>query len=74
VGVRTAAGWTLVRGDAARDTQRVTVRVRERPLEVRLDPHGAAGAPASRFYRFIVAPEGRAPHVERAPAPTLAAP
>ncbi|MGZ8456776.1 MAG: M1 family metallopeptidase [Gemmatirosa sp.] len=74
VGVRTASGWTLVRGDAAREAQRVTVRVRERPLEVRLDPHGAAGAPASRFYRFIVAPEGRAPHVERAPAPTLAAP
>jgi hypothetical protein len=74
VGVRTASGWTLVRGDAMRDAQRVSVRVTERPLEVRLDPHGAAGAPAARFYTFTVAPDGRAPAVTRTPAPTLAAP
>jgi hypothetical protein len=74
VGVRTAAGWTLVQGDPARDVQRLTVRVAERPLEVRLDPWGASGAPTARFYTFTVAPEGRAPAVTRAPAPTLAAP
>lgn len=74
VGVRTAAGWTLVRGDAARDGQRVTLRVAERPLEVRLDPHGASGAPTARHYTFTVAPQGTAPAVTRTPAPTLAAP
>ena len=49
VGVRTASGWTVVRGDPARDTQRVTIRTRDRPDMVALDPHGltedlAAGA------------------------------
>jgi hypothetical protein len=74
VGVRTASGWTLVRGDAARDRQQVALRVSERPLEVRLDPHGASGAPAARFYTFTVAPEGAAPTVTRTPAPALSAP
>jgi hypothetical protein len=41
VGVRTASGWTVVRGDAASDAQRLVIDVRERPLELRLDPFGA---------------------------------
>ncbi|GLC27935.1 M1 family metallopeptidase [Roseisolibacter agri] len=74
VGVRTESGWTLVQGDAARDSQSIELRVAERPLEVRLDPRGAAGAPTARFYTFTVAPDGPAPAVVRIPAPTLAAP
>ncbi len=44
VGVRTAAGWTVVRGDPARDRQVLHFRTRERPLAVRLDPFGATDA------------------------------
>jgi hypothetical protein len=40
VGARTATGWTIVRADAARDTQVVTLRTRERPDLVALDPLG----------------------------------
>ena len=38
VGVRTATGWTFVRGDATKDDQRVTVTTTDRPDLVRLDP------------------------------------
>jgi hypothetical protein len=47
VGVRTAAGWTVVRGDPARDRQGLLFRTRERPLELRLDPFGATDAARS---------------------------
>ncbi len=47
VGVRTAAGWTVLRGDPARDRQGLLFRTRERPLEVRLDPFGATDAARS---------------------------
>ncbi len=40
VGVRTATGWTFVRGDVARDDQRVTMTTPEKPELVRLDPLG----------------------------------
>lgn len=40
VGVRTASGWTLVRGDPLRDTQRLELRTPERPDLVALDPLG----------------------------------
>ena len=40
VGARTASGWTVARGDARRPDQWVEIRTAERPLEVRLDPHG----------------------------------
>ncbi|MBV9879530.1 MAG: M1 family metallopeptidase [Gemmatirosa sp.] len=50
VGVRTASGWTLVRGDAARDGQTVTVRTPAEPLEVRLDPFGTTGSWTARQY------------------------
>ncbi len=38
VGVRTATGWTFVRGDAMRDDQRVTITTPDKPDLVRLDP------------------------------------
>lgn len=38
VGVRTATGWTFVRGDPLKDDQRVTVTTPEKPDLVRLDP------------------------------------
>jgi hypothetical protein len=38
VGVRTAAGWTVVRGDPARDSQQLTIRTTAAPELVRLDP------------------------------------
>ncbi len=40
VGVRTATGWTFVRGDPMRDDQRVTITTTEKPELVRLDPLG----------------------------------
>lgn len=41
VGVRTAAGWMVVRGTPHADAQVLVVETREQPLEVRLDPFGA---------------------------------
>jgi Peptidase family M1 domain len=38
VGVRTATGWTFVRGDAFKDDQRVTITTPDKPDLVRLDP------------------------------------
>ncbi|MDQ6830704.1 MAG: hypothetical protein M3081_17730, partial [Gemmatimonadota bacterium] len=38
LGVRTSAGWTIVRADALLDDQWVEVRTSEEPQEVRLDP------------------------------------
>ena len=38
VGVRTASGWTIARGDAMRDVQTVEIETASQPLEVRLDP------------------------------------
>jgi aminopeptidase N len=38
VGVRTATGWTFVRGDAMRDDQRLTITTPDKPDLVRLDP------------------------------------
>ena len=40
VGVRTATGWTFVRGDPLKDDQRLTVTTPEKPDLVRLDPLG----------------------------------
>ncbi|MFN2398839.1 MAG: M1 family metallopeptidase [Gemmatimonadaceae bacterium] len=37
LGVRTARGWTIVRGNPV-SSETITVRTRERPVEVRLDP------------------------------------
>lgn len=40
VGVRTATGWTFVRGDPMRDDQRITITTPDKPDLVRLDPLG----------------------------------
>jgi hypothetical protein len=50
VGVRTAAGWTVVRGDPLRDSAGVEIATAGEPLEVRLDPFGQTQALAARFY------------------------
>ena len=39
VGVRTASGWTIGRGNAAQDRQAVQITTAEPPLEVRIDPY-----------------------------------
>lgn len=44
VGVRTAAGWTVVRGTPHADAQVLVIETGEQPLEVRLDPFGATDA------------------------------
>ncbi|GJG85320.1 hypothetical protein tb265_05010 [Gemmatimonadetes bacterium T265] len=71
VGVRTAAGWTVVRGDPRRDRETLVITTppdTAAPLEVRLDPYGATEATTARFYvtprsaRDLTAPStGRAP-------------
>ena len=68
VGVRTVAGWTVVRGDPGRDVEGVAFVTPQPPLEVRLDPFGTTEAAAARFYvtpraaRDLTAPStGRAP-------------
>ncbi len=52
VGVRTAAGWTVIRGDASRDVQTVQLRVREAPDALWLDPFGSTDAPFASYYRL----------------------
>lgn len=52
VGVRTATGWTVVRGEALPDRQAVRIVVRERPLEVRLDPFGSVESRTSVASHF----------------------
>jgi aminopeptidase N len=58
VGVRTSAGWTVVRGDALRDRQSVVIRSTERPEQVRLDPLETTEAVTRRFYAFPRASAG----------------
>jgi aminopeptidase N len=52
VGVRTAAGWTVVRGEALSPEQVLTVRTPGEPLEVRLDPFGTTEDWAAPDYVF----------------------
>lgn len=70
VGVRSAAGWTVVRGDPRRDVEEIllTPPGDAPPLEVRLDPFGTTEVGAAHFYvtprsaRDLAAPTtGRAP-------------
>jgi len=39
VGVRTASGWTIGRGDYSKDVQTVEITTAGKPLEVRIDPY-----------------------------------
>jgi hypothetical protein len=52
VGVRTAAGWTIVRGDPMRDREQVVIRSTARPETVALDPLRTTEATEARHYRF----------------------
>ncbi len=52
IGVRTASGWTVVRGNPESDTERVQIRVNELPNAVWLDPFGSTEALSARFYRL----------------------
>ena len=54
VGVRTAAGWTVVRGDPLQNSQTLEVRVNAAPDAVWLDPFGATDAPAATYYRLVL--------------------
>jgi hypothetical protein len=55
VGVRTASGWTVVRGDPRRDSQVLSIRVAERPDAIWLDPFGSTDAHTARHYRLPLA-------------------
>ncbi len=50
VGVRTDAGWTVVRGDPGRDDASLVITTPGEPREVRLDPFGVTEAAAARYY------------------------
>lgn len=52
VGVRSAAGWTVVRGDPLVDSQVVVVDTRERPDAVWLDPFGSTDVASPAQYRL----------------------
>lgn len=54
IGVRTARGWTVVRGSPHEDRQTIHIPVRDRPLEVRLDPFGAVESRTTAQSRFIL--------------------
>ncbi|MBC8086426.1 MAG: M1 family metallopeptidase [Phycisphaerae bacterium] len=52
VGVRTAKGWVLARGDASRDSQLLEIQVTSQPDGVWLDPLGSTDSQTARFYRL----------------------
>ncbi len=52
VGVRTAAGWTMARGNAMLDREVIRIVVAQPPLAVWLDPFGATDSPTAAFYRL----------------------
>lgn len=54
VGVRTAKGWVIARGDASRDTQELEIRVTSQPDAVWLDPFGSTDSQTARFYRMAL--------------------
>jgi hypothetical protein len=56
IGVRTASGWTVVRADPLAERQTVRLVLRERPLEVRLDPFGSVESRTTGRSRFLVGP------------------
>jgi hypothetical protein len=58
VGVRTAAGWTIVRAQHEPASQLLTIHTSQRPDAVWLDPFGATDSPGSRHYRLsLTAPQ-----------------
>ncbi|MCO4099656.1 MAG: M1 family metallopeptidase [Gemmatimonas sp.] len=56
VGVQTAGGWTVLRGDPARDRHTLQFSVRGRPLRVWLDPFGTVESRTTSASRLTVPP------------------
>lgn len=54
VGVRTAKGWVIARGDAMRDGQELEIKVTSQPDAVWLDPFGSTDSQTARFYRLAL--------------------
>lgn len=54
VGVRTAKGWVMARGDASRETQELEIKVTSQPDAVWLDPLGSTDSQTARFYRLAL--------------------
>ena len=54
VGVRTAKGWTIVRGDALKDSQTLEIPVTSQPDAVWLDPFGFTDSQTARFYHIAL--------------------
>ncbi len=54
VGVRTAKGWVMARGDAMRDGQELEIKVMSQPDAVWLDPFGSTDSQTARFYRLAL--------------------
>lgn len=54
VGVRTAKGWVMARGDAMKDSQQVEIRVTSQPDAVWLDPFASTDSQTARFYRIAL--------------------
>ncbi|MEP6765576.1 MAG: M1 family metallopeptidase, partial [Gemmatimonadaceae bacterium] len=50
VGVRTAKGWVIVRGDPSKDSQTLEIPVTSQPDAVWLDPFGSTDSQTARFY------------------------
>ena len=54
VGVRTAKGWVMARGDAMKDSQTVEIRVTSQPDAVWLDPFASTDSQTARFYHIAL--------------------
>jgi hypothetical protein len=54
VGVRTARGWVIARGDAIRDLQQLEIPVTSAPDAVWLDPFGSTDSQSARFYHLAL--------------------
>jgi hypothetical protein len=52
VGVRTEAGWVVVRGSEVMDVQEIAIRVPTKPDAVWLDPFGSTPSATAHFYRL----------------------
>jgi hypothetical protein len=52
VGVRTEAGWAVVRGSEVMDVQEIAIRVPAKPDAVWLDPFGSTPSATAHFYRL----------------------
>ncbi|MEO7362189.1 MAG: M1 family metallopeptidase, partial [Gemmatimonadaceae bacterium] len=52
VGVRTAKGWVMARGDAMKDSQQLEIHVTSQPDAVWLDPFASTDSQTARFYQM----------------------